>query len=75
VGVWAAQHREVQSTGDRQVVGVEGLAGEQGSVFAAQHPGADEGGGRGRRGGHALISTVEPFCSAAQVNTAFTMLW
>ncbi len=38
VRVRTAQHGEVQRAGDVQVVGELGLAGEQGGIFAAQQP-------------------------------------
>ena len=69
VGVGAAQDRHVQRARDVEVVGEAGLAGEQGRVLPAPHPGADDRGGRRSVGDRHAGTPFE------QDSTAATMFW
>ena len=69
VGVGAAHERDRQRAGDREVVGVLRLAGEERGIFLAEHPRADDARGRRLDRGHAFTAWPEA------ASTAFTMLW
>ena len=80
VRVRAAQHGEVQRTGQVQVVGVLGLAGEQGRVFTPQQPCPQHGRGPIVGDGHLGTPSTSMrmrvlVCPAAQASTDLTMLW